>query len=136
VITLYTKKEMIQAASYCIGENIDEDSEGFIDPSLADWFLVESYNYKYLISLMGNIESWKEWLEDEIESLKDIRGQEYFDDLKNNPIREPIIITIIGNTPYIWDGWHRLASAIVMGKNLPVIVGITGDLNLNYPFWE
>jgi hypothetical protein len=134
MITLYTKEEMIQAAKYCIGENIDEDSEGFIEPSLADWFLVKNYNSKYFMSLMGSVESWKEWLEDEIESLKDIRGQAYFDDLMDNPIREPILITIVDNTPYVWDGWHRLASAIVMGKGLPVIVGIDSELNLKYPF--
>lgn len=118
------KEEMIELATYLMYENITEGDEGFIKPENAKWTFEKENENKMFISLMDNKNNWNEWFNNEIQLLKDIKGADYFYDLLENPIREPVLITIVNNKIYIWDGWHRIAASIISNKTLPVVFGV------------
>ncbi len=121
----YSLQQCRELADSLRYDNICEGDDGFIEPLTAQWVFDDSYDPALFLTLMGESHEWKAWMDEEIETLTDIRGAAYFEDLANNPIREPIVITLIGSTPYIWDGWHRIAAAIVNNKGtLPVIYAI------------
>ena len=64
----------------------------------------------------GGIAGWKQWLESEAKS----EPEKYTKLAKAEKIDDPVILS----PGHIWDGWHRVAAAIVNGhKTIPAIVG-------------
>src|SRR5688572_5870420 len=48
-----------------------------------------------------------------------------FDDMLNEPIREPIVLVDTGTIGYIWDGNHRVAASILTNRStISAYVGI------------
>jgi hypothetical protein len=48
-----------------------------------------------------------------------------YDDLLNEPIRQPIILVEVGTLSYIWDGNHRVAASLLTNRHtIPAYVGI------------
>jgi len=96
------------------GEN--EHPEG-LQPEDFAWEKIKGYPMKNLIHLMpGGVAGWKHWLTEELKSKP---GQ--WDELAKKPnFKDPIIVS----PGHIWDGWHRVASAIVNGlTKAPAIFG-------------
>lgn len=81
------------------------------------WTREKAFNPQSLIHMMpGGLAGWKSWLKDE---CRMVPGQ--WDKLaKTNKIEDPVVVS----PGHIWDGWHRIAAAIVNGiKTIPAIVG-------------
>ncbi len=81
------------------------------------WARDKAFNVQSLMHMMpGGKAGWKSWLANEV---KDVPGQ--WDKLsKTMHIDDPVIIS----PGHIWDGWHRIAAAIVNGhRTIPAIVG-------------
>lgn len=130
----YTKENIINEVLSVIGENVDVGDEGYLEPNNSEWTHFEKYPVKYLMSIMGNFNEFKSWFENEIESLSDIRGEDYFEDMLDNEIRDPVIISYVDNKYAVWDGWHRIAAAIVSRKKyIPVILGTENEFAPKYP---
>lgn len=105
------------------GENVCKGDPGYIDPGNGTFSVQMNYPIERLIHLMDTLEEWKVWFNDEVKGLSDIRGEDYFEDMLKNPIREPVYISEIDGKAYIWDGWHRVAASIKAGRlTLPAAV--------------
>lgn len=123
-MTYYTKENIMIEVNSVIGENICENDEGYIVPETSNWSLIIAHPTNVLIPIMGSIKEYKEWFKNEVKDLSDIRGLEYFDDMIDNDIRDPIILSYVNGKFFVWDGWHRLSAAIISGqKTIPVILG-------------
>lgn len=121
----YSQEELRLEAQLVVGENIDVDEPGYIDPELALWRFDKNFNVQRLLPLMDTVDEFQSWWNDEVEILGDVKGECYFNDLLSNEIREPIIISIIDSRIFVWDGWHRIAASVITGKTtIPVIFGV------------
>jgi hypothetical protein len=86
-------------------------------PEDYSWARDKAFNVQSLSHMMpGGIAGWKSWLADEV---KNVPGQ--WDKLSTTKkIDDPVIVS----PGHIWDGWHRIAAAIVNGhQTIPAIVG-------------
>lgn len=86
-------------------------------PEDFSWERDKAFNVRNLQHFMpGGVAGWKSWLSNEV---NDVPGQ--WDKLaKTTKIDDPVIIS----PGHIWDGWHRIAAAIVNGHTtIPAIVG-------------
>ncbi|MDW1583262.1 hypothetical protein R7Q39_19585 [Vibrio sp. 947] len=105
------------------GENVCKGDPGYIEPGNGTFNMQSDYPVERLIHLMDSLEEWKVWYNDEVKDLSDIRGEDYFEDMLKNPIRDPVYISEIDGKAYIWDGWHRVAASIKAGRlTLPAAV--------------
>lgn len=125
----YSQEELRLEAKLVIGENIDIDDEGYIEPERTLWRFKENFNVKDLPPLLGTKEEFQSWWDDEVLTLSEVRDDCYFNDLLSNEIREPVIITIIDSRIYVWDGWHRIAASVISGKaTIPAIYAVPSDI--------
>jgi hypothetical protein len=81
------------------------------------WAREKAFNTEKLCHLMpGGIAGWKTWFTGEVKS----DPEKYGTLAKADKINDPVIVS----PGHIWDGWHRIAAAIVNGiKTIPAIVG-------------
>jgi hypothetical protein len=100
--------------------------DGDLDPHALEWRLVIDLPLAVLIPLMGAHRGWVSWFEDELAMLDgDLpHVAEGYRALMEEPLENPIIVTIEPRRVQIWDGWHRTATRI-MGRavTIPAIVG-------------
>ena len=86
-------------------------------PADYTWARNKAFSTETLTHMMpGGLAGWKSWLQDECKQMP-----HQWDKLaKTDEIQDPVIIS----PGHIWDGWHRIAAAIVNGhKTIPAIVG-------------
>jgi len=96
------------------GEN--EHPEGH-KKSDFDWKHVKAYPVKNLLHLMpGGAAGWKDWFEQEVKSKP---GE--WDKLSGTKeISDPVVVS----PGHIWDGWHRVAAAVINNiATVPAVVG-------------
>jgi hypothetical protein len=81
------------------------------------WARDKAFNTEGLIHMMpGGLAGWRSFLGDAVKESPD----KYAKLSKTEKIDDPVILS----PGHIWDGWHRIAAAIVNGhKTIPAIVG-------------
>jgi hypothetical protein len=86
-------------------------------PEDYSWARDKAFNTEGLIHMMpGGLAGWRSFLGDAVKESPD----KYTKLAKAEKIDDPVIIS----DGHIWDGWHRIAAAIVNGhKTIPAIVG-------------
>jgi hypothetical protein len=82
-----------------------------------EWAMKKDQPVSELVHHMpGGIAGWKSFLADEVSSKPD----DYTKLSKTKTITSPVIIS----PGHIWDGWHRIAAAILNGhRTIPAVVG-------------
>ncbi|WP_097052765.1 hypothetical protein [Thalassospira xiamenensis] len=83
-----------------------------------------SFNRLYDLSKFGSVEDWSEWFREEREMWAEEGRPDYYDDIVEKEIAEPVVIVEIGEKSYIWDGNHRVGGSLSIGRvTIPAIVG-------------
>ena len=117
-----TQDEMIASAEYCRTDN-DDDSEFFFPPSQGVWSeeVLSTSVFQYLWSTP---EQAKAYLEKEIVGrVNDELPHADFVDMLKHGVNESVVVTCIGEEYRVWDGYHRIATAIARGERVRAIVG-------------
>lgn len=98
-------------------------------PNVVQWFVTEAYPTSSL-KFFKTKSSAKKWLDREKEAWADDHTDPYYEEMEkwvsSGKDIEPIVLLedVHGNPVDLWDGWHRVAIAIVHGvPTLPAIVG-------------
>jgi hypothetical protein len=100
-----------------------EDEEGDVAPGDAAWSFVADYPLEALLGKMGGRDQWLEWLRDESRFSME-EGRAGYGYLLVQDIREPVVLVEVDGRPLIWDGWHRIAAAVVKGQRaIGAVVG-------------
>jgi hypothetical protein len=100
--------------------------DGDLDPADLDWRLVLDLPIGPLTALQEDATGWARWFEAELAMFDEEhpgRAAQYRA-LMDEPLDDPIVVTIDPGRVQIWDGWHRTATRIVGGAGaIPAIVG-------------
>ena len=110
-----------------VGDNHSAGDEGYHDPDQVNWGFSDIAPSRFL-SLMseGTKEAWAEWFENEcrMDEYDDL-GQNWRELLTCSEDRlADVVVLKKGQCLYLWDGWHRMAAAIIRGlESLPAVVG-------------
>lgn len=105
-----------QHDNYCAGDL------GYCDASSAVWSLNNAFP---MASLKHLKDDWVKWFGEEI-SMDESEGLgRNYAGMLTGEIIEEVIVFVRDGKGYIWDGWHRVAAAIVGGKEtIKAIVGV------------
>jgi hypothetical protein len=110
-----------------VGDNYNPGDEGYHDPQQVNWGFSEVAVSRFL-SLMpgGTVEAWASWFEQECHMDEyDELGQNWRELLTcaEDRLADVVVLKKSGSL-YLWDGWHRMAAAIIRGLDtLPALVG-------------
>jgi hypothetical protein len=95
------------------------------------WYYVEDYP----LAKLGSKEMWIKWIKEEDKIWESDMGErgKYLKQLADkylpNMSKMPIIVSEKGDSPEIWDGYHRIGIALFAGvEKIPAYVGIAQSL--------
>lgn len=107
--------------------HVDDHNDGglaFFDIYLAAWTLV-LINPETL-NIFKNVEDATNWIHDEINFLKadgNIGRAKTYEDMLENGISDPVIVGKRTGVLALWDGFHRVAIAMVRKEPILTILG-------------
>ena len=105
-----TQEEMIQEANAWWGAG--DDNRDVPDPEDCAWRYVTGFPLEAFVARFGGIKDCISWFRAECrDAMRD--GRDGYGYLVVQEQQDPIVVTIVDGKPLIWDGWHRLAAAIV-----------------------
>lgn len=110
-----------------VGDNYRPGDDGYHDPDQVNWGFADVAPSRFL-ELMpgGSVEAWKAWFDNECRMDEyDELGQNWRELLTCSEDRlADIVVLKKDGCLYLWDGWHRMAAAIIRGlASLPAVVG-------------
>lgn len=107
--------------------------DGSYHPDDLAWMLEPEFSLEALVQCIDKSEDsqetlqkrWISWFRNECEEVaRDLGGIRCWDELAEEEIQEPIIISIANGKIQIWDGWHRTGGSFAAGREaIPAIVG-------------
>lgn len=123
-VKLDDQRTLIERASVFQYDNLGPGDDGYVLAENAIWGM-ELLPVSTLIHLMPSRGDWIRWFKEELEmDASDYGGTRGWADLLVEPIHEEIVVTLIDNKAYIWDGWHRAAASIASHRDtVPALVG-------------
>ena len=101
--------------------------DGDLDPADLHWSLVLDVPVALLAPL---VDDWRAWFDAELAMFNEEHPgrADAYRSLMDEPLDDPIVITVEPARTQIWDGWHRTATRIIGGaETIPAIVGRTAD---------
>lgn len=108
-------------------EQGDESDPDYMDPAEAQWSYVATFPIaRALAASHRSIDAAKAFFESELhrQGLDSERLAGFHSMLADGP-RDPIVFIDRGDATFVWDGWHRIAAAVVRGDpTIPAIVGV------------
>lgn len=114
-----TESEIRNAKSYegaCFGEG----EVGHAPTESLQWYVVDNYPLNRIWNRPD-----AEWFAAERAMHAEDGRPEMYDDMLSEPILEPIIVRQADGLGYIWDGWHRTAASVVLGRDsIIALVGV------------
>jgi len=101
--------------------------EGDLHPDGLEWRLVIDLPLDALVPLMGTRAGWSDWFAAELAMFDEEHPHvaDGYRALMEEPLEDPVVVTLDGARVQIWDGWHRTATRILGGAvTIPAIVGL------------
>jgi hypothetical protein len=101
--------------------------EGDLDPADLLWTLVLDLPTILLAPL---VDDWRAWFDAELAMFDEEHPgrADAYRSLMDEPLDDPVVITVEPKRTQIWDGWHRTATRIIGGADaIPAIVGVVKE---------
>lgn len=121
--TALTPEQLAMEASLHADDHND-GSMAFFDPNLATWSLVSIH--PETLNVFKSIDEAASWIKDEINFLKadGVMGRaKSYEDMITNGIQDPVIVGKRLNDLALWDGFHRVAIAMIRKEPVLTILG-------------
>jgi hypothetical protein len=107
------------AASFC-RDQYRPGEEGYADPRLLQWWLVDDYPIARLKDAPD-----ADWFRSEQQMWAEEGRPNRYDDMLDRPIKEPIVVYDTPAGGWLWDGNHRVGACAVRGVGtIPALVGM------------
>lgn len=120
-LTLWSEAQLREDARCWHGSVYQKGELGDCDPDHASWEYTEQFSLTHLEHLGDD---WASWLEDEIKMFEEDGNDRGYRKMLGEPIEEAIVVLMVGDKGYIWDGWHRTAASFASGRtHIKAIVG-------------
>ena len=117
-----TQNEMEKYAEMYRSDNNDSSS-AFLPASEITW--IEGFLSPHAFSSVFTHESATNWLNSEVKIHKGDQIADTYIDLQKNPAVNPVVVVFQKGKPMIWDGYHRIAAAIIRGQPIYAIFSIS-----------
>lgn len=117
-----TQNEMEKYAEMYRSDNNDSSS-AFLPASEITW--IEGFLSPHAFSSVFTHESATNWLNSEVKIHKGDQIADTYIDLQKNPAVNPVVVVFQKGKPMIWDGYHRIAAAIIRGRPIYAIFSIS-----------
>jgi len=117
-----TQNEMIAYAEQFRTDNADDSQ--FFFPARAGYWKECVLAPSDFTDVWANSAEARSYLEAEIRMrVKDELPHADFVDMLRHGVNEPVVVTCINGVYRIWDGYHRIATAIIRGEPILALVG-------------
>lgn len=103
-------------------DNHSPGDPGYCSAEDADWRLAR-VDAERCVGFSSAAEA-HDWLQSEIRMAREDGLEREWEALLTEEIREPVVLLDRRGLLYIWDGWHRVASARARGISIEAIVGV------------
>lgn len=120
--TVMSADELRGEAQQYQHDNQSEGDPGYCEASNADW-RYELVAPKALSDVFTTQQKAKEWLDAELDMDRSEQLGRDWSRLLTEQIEEPVTLLARNGRVYVWDGWHRIAAAIIKGESIKAIVG-------------
>lgn len=105
-------------------DQYEEGEDGYCAPEQAAWRVENAYPLAQVCPTEEERQVWIDWINAEIKMWAEEGQPDRFNDMADGKIVEHAVILVRDSQHYIWDGNHRVASAIKAGAlTIPAIIG-------------